>query len=214
MNTLFIKSRNFIAPCVGLVLLSATSIAIGAELLNGDLQVTGFVRAQTAISTTSDKNTANTQLGLSDNPDYNLNRVWGVVDLDYHPTMKRGGAFDDFRVFSRIKLAYDLTEDLSGGIDEYDAFPLSNNLKDRGTTMSASNDTASAEIWELFADFKKGNLWARLGRQNIVWGESDGVRLLDVVNPLDNSWHPFEGGGEFCDSESYTQLTLQTKRKW
>jgi hypothetical protein len=199
MNTLFIKSRNFIAPCVGLVLLSATSIAIGAELLNGDLQVTGFVRAQTAISTTSDKNTANTQLGLSDNPDYNLNRVWGVVDLDYHPTMKRGGALDDFRVFSRIKLAYDLTEDLSGGIDEYDAFPLSNNLKDRGTTMSASNDTASAEIWELFADFKKGNLWARLGRQNIVWGESDGVRLLDVVNPLDNSWHPFEGGGELFD---------------
>lgn len=167
--------------------------------LDGDLRVSGFVRAQTAISTTNDKNTANTQLGKPDNPDSNLSRVWGVADLDYRPSSLRNGLFDNVRFFSRIKLAYDLTEDLSGGIDEYDAFPASNRLKDRGTMMSASNDTASAEIWELFADVKKGKLWARLGRQNIVWGESDGVRLLDVVNPLDNSWHPVEGGGELFD---------------
>lgn len=167
--------------------------------LDGDLRVSGFVRAQTAISTTNDRNPANTQLGKSDNPDFNLSRVWGIADFDYRPSSLRNGLFDNVRFFSRIKLAYDLTEDLSGGVDEYDAFPASNRLKDRGTMMSMSNDTASAEIWELFADVKKGKLWSRLGRQNVVWGESDGVRLLDVVNPLDNSWHPVEGGGELFD---------------
>lgn len=29
----------------------------------------------------------------------------------------------------------------------------------------------------------------RLGRQQVVWGESDNFRLLDRVNPLDFSWH-------------------------
>ncbi|MBL4744388.1 MAG: DUF1302 family protein [Cycloclasticus sp.] len=184
---------------MGLTALAVSTSVCATEYLGGDLRVSGFIRAQTAISTTNDKNAANTALGKSDNPDFNLNRVWGITDFDYRPSSLRNGLFDNVRFFSRIKLAYDLTEDLSGGVDEYDAFPASNNLKDRGTMMSASNDTASAEIWELFVDVKKGKLWARLGRQNIVWGESDGVRLLDVINPMDNAWHPFEGGGELFD---------------
>jgi hypothetical protein len=192
-------SCSLFLPFLGFTLLSNSPIAVAAEYLNGDLRVSGFMRAQTAISTTNDKNSANTALGKSDNPDFNLNRVWAVTDFDYRPSSLRNGLFDNVRFFSRIKLAYDLTADSSGGVDNYDAFPASNNLKDRGTMMNASNNTSSAEIWELFADFKKGNLWTRIGRQNIVWGESDGVRLLDIVNPLDNSWHPFEGGGELFD---------------
>lgn len=199
MNLRLKMSREWFLLCAAVAFIFSSSLAVSAEYLNGDLRVSGFVRAQTAMSTTNDKNSANTALGKSDNPDFNLNRVWGITDLDYHPTISSGAVLDDFRIFSRIRFAYDATEDLSGGIDEYDAFPASNNLKDRGTMMNASNDTASAEVWELFVDVTKGNLWARLGRQNIVWGESDGVRLLDIVNPLDNSWHPFEGGGELFD---------------
>jgi hypothetical protein len=30
-----------------------------------------------------------------------------------------------------------------------------------------------------------------VGRQQVVWGESDGFRLADVANPLDLSWHYF-----------------------
>jgi len=36
----------------------------------------------------------------------------------------------------------------------------------------------------------------RIGRQQIIWGESDQFRMMDIVNPLDLSWHlqqePFE----------------------
>lgn len=37
------------------------------------------------------------------------------------------------------------------------------------------------------ADVEKG-LHVRIGRQQIVWGETDGFRMLDLINPLDTSW--------------------------
>ena len=30
---------------------------------------------------------------------------------------------------------------------------------------------------------------SRLGRQQVIWGESDQFRLMDVINPLDTTWH-------------------------
>jgi hypothetical protein len=36
---------------------------------------------------------------------------------------------------------------------------------------------------EIYLNFQKGPLFVRLGRQNVSWGEADGRRLLDVINP-------------------------------
>lgn len=52
-----------------------------------------------------------------------------------------------------------------------------------------------AEIRELYADIdvtKKLSL--RVGRQQVTWGDTGNYRLLDLVNPTDNTWHlsPFE----------------------
>ena len=41
-----------------------------------------------------------------------------------------------------------------------------------------------AEAWEVYLNLAKGPLFVRLGRQNLSWGESDGQRLLDDINPL------------------------------
>ncbi len=43
-----------------------------------------------------------------------------------------------------------------------------------------------AEAWEVYMNLQRGPLFVRLGRQNLSWGEADGVRLLDVINPIDN----------------------------
>jgi len=43
-----------------------------------------------------------------------------------------------------------------------------------------------AEAWEIYLNVQKGPAFLRLGRQNLSWGETDGVRLLDVINPIDN----------------------------
>jgi hypothetical protein len=52
-----------------------------------------------------------------------------------------------------------------------------------------NDNHVAAEIWELYGDIDIGNFWMRLGRQQIVWGEMISARIMDIVNPLDKSWH-------------------------
>ncbi len=49
------------------------------------------------------------------------------------------------------------------------------------------------DLWEFYVDFSRGPLFVRIGRQNLAWGETDIFRLLDLINPLDNTFGgPFE----------------------
>jgi hypothetical protein len=41
-------------------------------------------------------------------------------------------------------------------------------------------------IWNAYVDLAKGPAWLRIGRQDLSWGETDGFRLLDMIEPLDN----------------------------
>jgi len=47
-------------------------------------------------------------------------------------------------------------------------------------------DSRQSEIQfrDAFIDFENQGTYWRLGKQTIVWGASDGLRLLDVINPL------------------------------
>ncbi|MBM4256769.1 MAG: DUF1302 domain-containing protein [Deltaproteobacteria bacterium] len=49
-------------------------------------------------------------------------------------------------------------------------------------------------LFEWYFNITKGPLFIRIGRQNLSWGESDGFRLLDQINPLDNSFAGFLTG--------------------
>jgi len=40
------------------------------------------------------------------------------------------------------------------------------------------------ELRELYLDATLGSVFLRAGRQQVVWGQADGLRVLDVVNPL------------------------------
>ncbi len=40
------------------------------------------------------------------------------------------------------------------------------------------------EAWEVYVNVAKGPVFLRIGRQNLSWGETDGQRLLDLINPL------------------------------
>ncbi len=51
----------------------------------------------------------------------------------------------------------------------------------------------SYDLWEAYADFSHGPAFIRIGKQNLAWGETDIFRLLDQINPLDNTFGgPFE----------------------
>jgi hypothetical protein len=47
------------------------------------------------------------------------------------------------------------------------------------------NNTSELELRELYFDIDFKNASLRLGKQQIVWGQADGLKLLDVVNPQD-----------------------------
>lgn len=53
-------------------------------------------------------------------------------------------------------------------------------------------------LWEAYIDFALRDFPVsfRIGRQQVIWGESDQFRLMDIWNPLDLTWHlqqePFE----------------------
>jgi hypothetical protein len=49
-------------------------------------------------------------------------------------------------------------------------------------------------LFEWYFNITKGPLFIRIGRQNLSWGESDGFRLLDQINPLDNGFAGFLTG--------------------
>ena len=46
-------------------------------------------------------------------------------------------------------------------------------------------------VYEGYVNIRKGPLFIRVGRQNLSWGETDGFRLLDQINPLDNTFGGF-----------------------
>ncbi len=44
---------------------------------------------------------------------------------------------------------------------------------------------AEVELRELFVQGKLGPVWLRAGKQQVVWGQADGLKVLDVVDPQD-----------------------------
>jgi hypothetical protein len=52
----------------------------------------------------------------------------------------------------------------------------------------------SYDLWEFYVDLSRGPWFFRVGKQNLAWGETDVFRLLDQINPLDNTY-----GGIFED---------------
>lgn len=57
----------------------------------------------------------------------------------------------------------------------------------RGSMPVASSARVGLEIRELYLDGVIGGTFIRVGRQQVVWGQADGLRVLDVINPLDLS---------------------------
>jgi hypothetical protein len=92
----------------------------------------------------------------------------GVYDsvYDYTPDMRTDKEFTGEKVDSRFNDLSDLNKKAR------DALKFENVLR------------------EAYVDIKfKGNFSLRAGRQQVIWGESDGFRLLDRANSLDLSWH-------------------------
>jgi hypothetical protein len=67
---------------------------------------------------------------------------------------------------------------------------LARRRKDYARKWVQDNYYNRFELREFYLDYlPAGWLSLRVGRQQVAWGETGSFRLLDVVNPIDSSWH-------------------------
>ena len=171
------------ALVVGLVWLAALTIGtvntVNAEinLWEDKLTVTGFLRYYLGIHL-GGKNPNNVG---QDNFDLTLARSFFQTEWTFKPTSK-------IKFFSKVRFISDQTYHWDSNLRTYDAFPV-DVQSSKWTMLKTDDDDYRLEVWELYSDISLGNLWLRLGKQQIVWGEMIQARLMDQINALDLSWN-------------------------
>ena len=51
------------------------------------------------------------------------------------------------------------------------------------------HENGNNRLREIYTDIASGPFQIRIGKQVATWGEADGFRIADIINPLDQSWH-------------------------
>ena len=126
------------------------------QTLRDRLDVTGYVKNETALRLHSPH-----QLSKSQN--------WLQAEIEFELT-----DWAELTILGRSM--FDPVNHLETDIEDFRASPV-----DR---LEGGN-SFQAELRELYLDVLYDDFDIRLGRQQIVWGESIGLRILDVINPQD-----------------------------
>jgi hypothetical protein len=182
MEAVMKKIKRISMVGFGLSLLLSAGFARGQEMYPGlaNLRLNGFVRFQPSFSV--DGANPNNHGINNTGRTLNLFRTWAELETTYDPDPA-------WKLYGKFRLIADNADNLDNKLRKFDNFP--NDFRGNGWMLRGDTDHVNFEAWELFADYKVGDLWLRLGKQQIVWGETPALRLLDVVNPLDLSWHFF-----------------------
>jgi hypothetical protein len=81
------------------------------------------------------------------------------------------------KIFCQLRLYSELTDRLEPGrpdFSNYSSFSKPLILGNKG----------QLELRELYADVVIGKSYWRLGKQQVVWGEMDALKILDILNPM------------------------------
>lgn len=68
------------------------------------------------------------------------------------------------------------------------------NVNDSATNVAFGRTGSSGSLYpirEFYVDAEIGDLWLRIGKQQIVWGKTDFFRMQDIINPVDFGSHLF-----------------------
>ena len=158
---------------VAALLLAMPSTVMAIFTIGNDIELEGFLKAQNIVRT----------------PDFEdaegiMQRNTGQVEGKYY-FLREGVAFNRFdtgpleeATFSFIARAH------------YDSiYEIRNSYDEAYGSGDGKHGEYGYSLREAFVDLILPPFSLRLGRQQVVWGETDNFRALDVINPLDLSWH-------------------------
>src|SRR3990170_6109783 len=130
--------------------------AHGFTLLDNKLSISGYVQNQSSYRIGGD----------SDQCVSSENRLQVEIDAKLHPNVSLFGIF---------RGTYDAIYDLRSDSDQWS----------RDYAGSREDLSTEYKMRELYMDATLGKWDFRIGKQQVVWGETDGLRLMDIINPLD-----------------------------
>lgn len=81
-------------------------------------------------------------------------------------------------LITSARLRIDAKDELEPGRPDLDTFAP-------GSRPLQLGDSGTAELRDFYFEFRSENGLVRLGKQQIVWGRLDGIKVLDLVNPQD-----------------------------
>lgn len=149
---------------------AGSAMALGlsghAEALEMDWELSGFAKNETAIFTSGGQTIGQAKSSSDTSENDSLTGLKFENSLNFFVN----GTFSEEAVLhAQVNLMYD-TEGVSGYKSYED---------------SSQNDY----LRELYLDTVVGPVDLRLGKQQVVWGTADGIKLLDILNPTD--WREF-----------------------
>ncbi len=204
------RARALLGFCLLALSLALTMRTPAAAITKyGPLQLSGNIETQNLVR---DSNPQDYQFIQNRNTfrlrvDYDWLQNGKLIDKIDIPFIERSkifllyrGVYDGFYDIAPTDLQHGQTryDDLVGG-------PISGHRPGQvdangkllpGAYSRLDGNDRSALKWEnrlreAYIDLKVKDapLSFRLGRQQVIWGESDQFRLMDIWNPLDTSWH-------------------------
>jgi hypothetical protein len=120
----------------------------------------------------------NTEIGTHTKDFSGLMKLYNSLQIKGSYTYNRNISF-----FINIKKFYDSVYDISG---QY-----------RNGSPGIATNTGNTWLREFFMDVEHRPFFARIGRQQVVWGSSDGVRALDCINPGDSRYAYLDDAAEY-----------------
>lgn len=160
------------ATCV-LIFLSEQAGFSATEFADGRIHITGWL-----------ENLSSTRLG--DGPDDGVHEV------------NKSGRIQIFRNTLQVETTVSMTPDTTLFLNTRGFYEGSwglgqggfeNSIKDSDQVPRGKSVDQDLDLREYHLTARLGDFRLRVGRQQVVWGESDALRMSDIINPLDLSWH-------------------------
>ncbi len=145
----------------------------GVIALRPDLEIEGFVQAQNIL-----------RESMFQDARLILQRNTAQIEAKYH-FLQEGQAFGSFSAGPIEDASLTVI-----GRTVYDSlYDLGDEYSEKFTQQEKEKRKFEYKLREIYTDMAIPPFSLRLGRQQIVWGETDNFRALDVINPLDTRWH-------------------------
>ena len=165
-----------ISITVALTLLFVIAEPSQAMLYSTDtFQLTGKLEAKTAFFTQNAKGNTYPQFEAWD-----MFKERNILYLQ---------ADHDLKALTGLELQYHIVgRAMYEGVYDFGPKVFRQAYDDNKAAFERYNLKWQAGIWEAYVNYKQGPLNLRVGRQNLSWGETDVLRVVDHINPLDNTW--------------------------